>query len=364
MTQIKHRVAVVGCGYMGQRYARAYTTYPDTELVALVEENQQRGRAVADHFGVSKMYPDLSSLLNDMVPDIVAVATPTMFFKKAVLDCAYAGVKGISTEKPIAAILSDADEMVDVCRDRGVVLSGGYLQRAMNEVQEVATRIHCGEFGEVVGARVYGLSAEVSGAGCQHFSVLRLFTDSEVHEVIAWGTPALGLGSHLLQPGADAGLDFNGVLSFNNGMDCPFFGTEGGVRGVDIWTDQALVRWRFGVPEIFLGYGSDGARKRIPHDYDSYPWPEFDYLTGSIRSFIAAIETGSEPWISGYDLRQALEIAVACNVSAELGNISVKLPLENRSLSLYPSGYRWYGRDQVGGLIRQFADQVVPLDIK
>ena len=264
MSQVKHRVAVVGCGYMGQRYERAYTTYPDTELVALVEENQQRGRVVADHFGVGAVYADLSSLLNDTVPDIVAIATPTRFFKKAVVDCADAGVKGISTEKPIAAILSDADEMVDVCRDRGVVLSGGYLQRAMNEVQEVASRIHGGEFGEVVGARVYGLNAEVSGAGCQHFSVLRLFTDSEVDEVIAWGTPALGLSLHLLQPGVDAGLDFNGVLSLNNGMDCPFFGTEGGVRGVDIWTDQALVRWRFGVPEIFSNTAPTGLVSVFP----------------------------------------------------------------------------------------------------
>lgn len=364
MSQVKHRVAVVGCGYMGQRYVKAYATYPDTELVAIVEANPDRGRAVADHFGVGAVYTDVPAMLSDMVPDIVAIATPTRFFKDAVLACAGAGVKGVSTEKPIAAVLSDADEMVDACRERGVVLAGGYLQRAMNEVQEAARRIHSGELGEVVGARVYGLSAEVSGAGCQNFSVLRLFTGAEVDKVIAWATPAVGMASHLLQAGADAGLDFNGVLRLSSGLDCPFFGTEGDVRGVDIWTDEALVRWRFGVPEIFIGYQSDGARKRIDPGYEPYQWSEFDYLTGSIRSFLTAVETGSEPWISGHDLRQALEIAIACNLSAELGSAPVTLPLKDRSLALYPSGYRWSGREGVGGLVSKFISELVPFEIE
>ena len=193
-------------------------------------------------------------------------------------------------------------------------------------------------------------------------SVLRLFTDAEVDEVIAWATPAVGLRSHLLQAGADAGLDFNGVFRLTNGLDCTLFGTEGDVRGVDLWTDEAMVRWRFGAPEIFIGYDSGGARKRVDPGYESYQWSELDYLTGSIRSFLAAIETGSEPWISGHDLRQALEVAIACNLSAELGSAPVKLPLQDRSMSLYPSGYRWSGRDQVGGLISQFASETVPLD--
>jgi hypothetical protein len=73
--------------------------------------------------------------------------------------------------------------------------------------------------------------------------------------------------------------------------------------------------------------------------------PSEDYLVGSIRSFIEAVRGGSELWISGQDLRQALEIALACKLSAQLGNRPVKLPLPDRSLTLYPSPYRWLGGD-------------------
>ena len=61
-----------------------------------------------------------------------------------------------------------------------IVFAGGNLQRAMNEVQEAASRIHNGEFGGIRGASVHGFGGEISGGGCQHISVLRLFTNAEV----------------------------------------------------------------------------------------------------------------------------------------------------------------------------------------
>jgi hypothetical protein len=57
------------------------------------------------------------------------------------------------------------------------------------------------------------------------------------------------------------------------------------------------------------------------------------------------VETGSELWISGHDLRQALEVAIAAKVSAQRGSVPVRLPLEDRSLSLHPRASRWLGWD-------------------
>ena len=47
-------------------------------------------------------------------------------------------------------------------------------------------------------------------------------------------------------------------------------------------------------------------------------------------------------------MRQALEVAIACKHSVRLGSVPVKLPLEDRSLRLYPSPYRWEGGDEAG----------------
>ena len=343
MSTVKHRVAIIGCGRMGQIYAEAYSAYPDTEIVAIAEYNPTRRKAVGARFGVTALYPDAASLLNEIVPDVAAVILPGKYIKEAVVACAEAGVRGVSTDKPIGATLADADEMVGTCAKRGVVFGGGNLQRAMHEVQQAARRLHSGEFGDVIGASVHAFGGEISGGGCQHISVLRLFTDAEVDEVLAWGVPA-----EVLAGDNDDGLIINGRFRLTSGIECQVFGHATPFRGVDVWTSDALVRWDWAPPEIYHGYDADGTRTRIDPGYEPYEWSEFGYLTGAIRSFLAAIETGSALWISGHDLRQALEVAIAAKLSARLGSVPVPLPLEDRSLTLYPRPYRWLGGDASG----------------
>ena len=343
MSDAKYRVAIIGCGRMGQNYAKAYTTYPDTEIVAIADANAQRREVLGTRFGVPALYPDVEALLRDTVPDIAVVVTPTKYMKSAVIACAEAGVKGISTEKPIAARLQDADIMVDACAERGIVFAGGNLQRAMNEVQEAASKLHNGEFGDITGASVHGFGGEISGGGCQHISVLRLFTNAEVEEIVAWGTPPEALNAE-----TDEGLIINGRFQLTNGLECSVFGTPTTSRGVDVWTDECLVRWDWNPPEIFKGYDQQGNRIRLESNYSPYPWHEFGYLTGSIRSFLAAVDGDEQPWITGADLRQALEVAIAAKLSATRNSAPVKLPLENRTLALYPRPYRWLGGDATG----------------
>jgi predicted dehydrogenase len=342
MGQVKHRVAIVGCGSMGQIYADAYSTYPDCEIVAIAEYNPDRLRAVGEKYGVKALYKDVNALLRDNVPDIVAVITPTKHYKEAVLACAQAGVKGVSTDKPIAATLSDADEMVRTCEELGVVYAGGNLMRALPELHEAARRIRAGEYGDLVGAAVHRFRGEIIGGGCQQISVLRLLTGAEVDEVIAWGHPPEALARQ-----DDEGLAINGRFHMTSGLECQVFGTDTSLSWVDVWSEEVMVSSNVLPPVIYKGYDESGARVRIDSHYAPYEWSEFGYLTGSIRSLLATVDTGSELAISGHDLRQALEVAIAAKQSALLGSVPVKLPLEDRSLTLYPRAGRWLGRDVI-----------------
>jgi len=96
--------------------------------------------------------------------------------------------------------------------------------------------------------------------------------------------------------------------------------------------------------------GSDAAGRRIPlqRPFTPVEYPRFSYLGTSIGSFLDAVRTGSELWISGHDLRQALEVAIAAKRSAALGSVPVALPLKDRSLTLRPRAYRWLGGDVTG----------------
>ena len=343
MSEARHRVAIIGCGGHGEYVARGYHAFPETEIVAIAEPNPDTRTEMGERFGVRALYPDVHALLEEDVPDLAVAVTPSRYYKEIVLACAEAGVKGVSTDKPMAAVLADADEMVEVCRQRGVVYSGGTMQRANHEVQEAARRIRAGTYGDLTGACVHRLGSEVSGGGCQVISVLRLLTDAEIVEVRAWARPDGNMAPDMLTTDRDVGWVFSGILRLSNGMQCPAFGSAHG--GVDVWNEEALIRWDWDRPEIFQGYGADGGRQRVDPGYAPQPWSQFvSSQSGSAYSFMRAVETGGEPWVSGHDMRQALEVAIALMLSYRRGTVPIPLPLEDRSLALYPSPFRWEGR--------------------
>ena len=361
MTNAKHKVAIIGCGRLGQHYAAAYSTYPDTEVVAIAEFNPERRKAVGERFGVKHLYPDSKSLLKEIVPDIGVVVTPTKWMKESVIGCAEAGVKGVSTDKPIAARLSDADEMIAACESRGVVFAGGNLPRAHNHVQEAAKWLREGKYGKIQGGIISSLGNCISGQGVQWISARRLFMNSEVEEVICWGQPESNIYTD------DDEMLSNGIFTMTNGIKVPFYGTSiddsaktkvrkhDGIKethklGVDVWTENSLIRWFWDSVDIYQGFDKEGKRIHTDPKFSPWEWQQFGYMTSSIRSLIKSIETGSELAVSGHDLRQALEVAIAMKLSAQKGNVPIKLPLIDRTHTLIPEIYRWIGGDQTGNI--------------
>lgn len=355
----KFKVAIIGCGRLGQQYATAYSAYPDTELVAIAEYNPQRRKAVGERFGINALYPDAKSMLKEVIPDIAAVVTPTKWMKESVIACAEAGVKGVSTDKPLAAKLSDADDMVDACDSRGVIFAGGNLAVAHNHVQETANWVREGKFGEIKGGIVNCMADDLTGGGVQWISALRLFMNCEISNVIAWGKPEETIHND------DSVMGSNGIFEMSNGISVPFFQenvldtykekiridkgiTHKAKIGMDLWTNDSLIRWFWDDLDLYKGFDKKGKRKLYTPTFTDWDWKSFNYLAGSTRSLIQAIQTGSRLAISGHDLRQALEAAIAIKLSARLGNKPIALPLSDRSLGLMPGDHRWVGGDLSG----------------
>ena len=340
-------VGLIGCGRMGQCYAEALDALPDTQLVAIAENNAERLQAVGARFGIESLFSTAAELFARITPDIAIVVLPGKYIKDAVLAAVAAGVRGIATEKPIGAVLSDVDAMINACATANIVFAGGSLQRAMTEVQQAATRLRSGEFGTPIGACVHRFGGEISGGGCQHIAVLRLLTGAEITEVTAWGEPEAALHAE-----SDEGLNINGQFHLSNGIVCPVFSGATPHTGVDVWTQDALIRWDWGPPQIFRGADDQGNRIPINPEYAPAAFPQFGYTGTSLLSFVDVVRRGveheSELVISARDLRASLEVAIAARQSALLGNIAIFLPLADRSLHLYPRAYRWLGGDQSG----------------
>ena len=257
----KYRVAIIGCGRLGQQYAEIYRAMPDTELAAIAEWNPERRQVVGERFGVKALYKDVNALLKGYgTPDLSVIVTPVKYMVEAVVASAQAGVKGVQTDRPFAARLSDADAMVQTCEQRGVVFSGGGLELAKWEVQEAGRRLKSGEFGKPIGMAMHGYGQEILAGGMGRLLVLQHFTDAKVKEVLAWGYPP----EKLTDDATDMGLKINGVFQLTNGQECLVYGAHV-KRSFEVWTDQdALISWRrsHGPPVIYQGRDARGGAAR------------------------------------------------------------------------------------------------------
>ncbi len=107
-----YRVALIGCRSRGISHARAITTHPRTELVAVSDILPERLQSVGDRFGIAARYPDFSRMLAEQQPDIVNIATAThthAALAEAVLRKGF----HVDVEKPITLTLAELDRVMD-----------------------------------------------------------------------------------------------------------------------------------------------------------------------------------------------------------------------------------------------------------
>ncbi|PJJ71012.1 putative dehydrogenase [Diaminobutyricimonas aerilata] len=115
------RVAVLGFWHVhAGDYANAVLAHPDTELVAVWDDDPERGRAGADQFGV-EFAADLDALLARDDIDAVTVTTATRPHRDVMVAAARAG-KHIFTEKVLAPTLDETAEILAAVRENGVQL--------------------------------------------------------------------------------------------------------------------------------------------------------------------------------------------------------------------------------------------------
>ena len=98
---MKRRVAVVGVGDFGALHARTLASLPEVELLALVDGDLPRARALAGELGVSQVFPTLGELITCSVADSVVIATRADTHLTLAREAIAAGLP-VLVEKPLA----------------------------------------------------------------------------------------------------------------------------------------------------------------------------------------------------------------------------------------------------------------------
>lgn len=118
------RAAVVGAGNMGRHHIRILAGMSDVDLVAIVDPDASRPTAHASAAGVTA-YGEVEEI---PAIDFGVVASPTPTHVSVASALMRRGAS-VLVEKPLASTPGEAEELVRVAEETGVVLAVGHIER-------------------------------------------------------------------------------------------------------------------------------------------------------------------------------------------------------------------------------------------
>jgi predicted dehydrogenase len=119
------RIGVAGVGSLGRHHARVLASLAGVSVSGVYDTRGERSAEVAAEFGVP-IRGSMEALVE--ASDAVVIAVPTIAHRDAAILAVEAG-RHVLVEKPMAATLAEADEMVARAKERRVVLQVGHIER-------------------------------------------------------------------------------------------------------------------------------------------------------------------------------------------------------------------------------------------
>lgn len=146
------RVAMVSYWHVhAWDYTKQAKEHPETEIVAVWDEEPGRGRETAEKLGV-RFYESLDELLAQDTIDGVIVDAPTNMHRDVMVAAANAK-KHIFTEKVIAATVREVDEILEAVKRNGVTMTVSLPRLNAGYTAAIRKIIDDGELGDVTLAR-------------------------------------------------------------------------------------------------------------------------------------------------------------------------------------------------------------------
>lgn len=303
-------------------YAVALHNRTDAELSYIWDEDEVRGKEMADKYNCQYI-ANLDDFLQTDI-EAVVICSENMNHKEHVIKAAKAK-KHILCEKPIATEVKDAEAMIKVCEEAGVILQIAYPVRFAPVIENIKAMIQQGAIGEVlaINATNHGLmpggwfiEKELSGGGSatDHIvhimDVIRWIFEDEVKTVYAEldtrfydiDVEDCGMVSLELESGMIVSID----PSWSRPKTYPtwgnvvmhFVGTKGNLS-VDAFKQHSL-------------YYND-----VEEKIQELPWSE-DMDARLIEDFIGCVKSKGTPSITGMDGLRTLEVVKAAYQSSEL----------------------------------------------
>jgi UDP-N-acetylglucosamine 3-dehydrogenase len=314
------RIGLIGCGAVARRFhLPAFRAAGVAEVVAFSSRSSASAEAAQGDWGSGKIVADWRELIAIDEIDAVDVCTPNASHAEMAIAAANAG-KHVLVEKPIATTLDEADAMISASRAQEKVLMTAHNVRYAPPFVAVGEEIASGSLGEIVAARAafghagpqvwapdaawfFDRTLSAGGAlmdlGVHVADLLRALLSDEVAEV-----GAMLSGSKEVEEAAQVIMQFErGAIA---SMHVSWIATPAPDHQLTIFGSKGTIHLDSATPPVFRS-GSGEVRELTMSAEPNDPY----------RAFVSAIESDSEPPVTGEDGRAALAIVLAAYRSAE-----------------------------------------------
>lgn len=308
-------------------YAEALKALEIADLVAVADEDEERGRKFAEQHDIE--YGSRAEILEQIDAGIVTAANANhLEWTEA---AAKAGVH-VLCEKPLATTEDNARAMVRVCESSGVILGVAMPVRFSEPARLAKTAVENGEIGElqaIIGTNIlmqktggdWMTDPERSGGGA--------IMDHTVHiiDLARWIT-----GQEVANVYAESGTRFTNIpvedivvlsMAMQDGTPLTHDGSWRQPKSWDFWGDVTMrLIGTKGVLEIDCFDQTLTQTTDIGQDpgIDSVYWGT-DMNKELLRDFVTAVSAGEQPEISGQEGVREVQIVEAVYESVESNNL-------------------------------------------
>lgn len=310
MTTTPLRTAVIGVGYLGRFHAEKYLAHPDAELVALVDSDPDRARAMASQYGVPG-FTDLAEIEGRI--DCASVVVPTQHHHRIASHLMAHGVD-VLVEKPLTTSIDEGKDLLETAVRGGRVLQVGHLERFNPAVRALAGLVREPRFIECTRLAPFterGTDVDVVHDLMIHdLDVIMSMVPSAVRSVEAVGIPVL---THSVDIA-------NARLRFANGCIANITASRVSAkreRKLRIFQPDAYVSVDYGERTVRVFRRDTQADGQTAIIAEEHAVEEGDALAAEIDAFLRAVRARETPPVTGWDGLRALEIAHVIRESVE-----------------------------------------------
>jgi len=114
-------LCAIGTGAITRSMLKEFARSDVLHVTAIYSRKEETGRAMAEEFGIPRVFTDMEEMLADPAIDMVYVASPNSIHYGQARAALLAG-KHVICEKPFAPTVAEADELIRLAKEKGLFL--------------------------------------------------------------------------------------------------------------------------------------------------------------------------------------------------------------------------------------------------